>query len=165
MKVSTKIGDVFVAQVNEKHKKYFQLVAFDLTQMNSDVIRVFDKLYMIHENPQISDIINDEVTLYAHCVTKLGIKLKLWERIGNTTEIGDVDQILFKDTRDYGRMENDEPILISKNWYIWHINKKFKNVGKLEGENKKAHIGLIINPLGIIELLKGNKYPINYPDF
>ncbi|MCH5686386.1 hypothetical protein LWM68_20255 [Niabella sp. W65] len=90
----------------------------------------------------------------------------LWQMVGNTQNVGDTTKILFRGTRDYGHKAGDEPIKISDKWYIWHINDKdFTRVGKLEGENRKAYIGLVINPVGIIELLKGNKYPINYPDF
>ena len=42
-RISTKIGDVFSVKVDENNKKYFQLVAFDLTQLNSNAIRAFKK--------------------------------------------------------------------------------------------------------------------------
>jgi hypothetical protein len=38
--VST-IGDVFSVPLGDGHKKYFQYVANDVTQLNSDVIRAF----------------------------------------------------------------------------------------------------------------------------
>ena len=41
-RVYTKIGDVFCANLGD-YKKYFQLVAYDQTQLNSDVIRAFKK--------------------------------------------------------------------------------------------------------------------------
>jgi hypothetical protein len=44
-RISTKIGDVFSAKIDGNTKKYFQLIAFDLTQLNSDVIRGFKKVY------------------------------------------------------------------------------------------------------------------------
>ncbi len=71
-----------------------------------------------------------------------------------------------KDTSEYARKKGEEPTKISNKWYIWRINdENFTQVGKLEGENRNAFIGLVINPLGIVELAKGNKYPDNYPDF
>ncbi len=36
-RIHTKIGDVFVVKLENGRKKYFQLVVFDLTQLNSDV--------------------------------------------------------------------------------------------------------------------------------
>ena len=164
-RANTKIGDVFSVKIDESHKKYFQLVAFDLTQLNSDVIRAFKKVYPINANPDLSEIVNGEVVFYAHCVTNLGLKMKFWEKVGNTTEIGNTTQILFRNTEDYGSKTGEEPVKISSKWYVWRINEKFIDVGKLEGNNRKAYMGLVVNPSGIIELLKGNKYPINYPEF
>lgn len=54
VKTYTKIGDVFSAKTDEKTKKYFQLIAYDLTQLNSDVIRVFKERYPINSNPDLS---------------------------------------------------------------------------------------------------------------
>ncbi len=165
-RVSTKIGDVFSTKIDENNKKYFQLIAFDLTQLNSDVIRAFKKVYPINANLNLSEIVNGEVEFYAHCVTKWGVKLGYWEKAGHIKEVGELNHILFRDTNDYGGKVGEEPVKVSNKWYVWRINDKdFTRVGKLVGENRKAYIGLVINPLGIIELLKGNKYPINYPDF
>ena len=166
MRVSTKIGNVFFVKIDENSKKYFQLIAYDLTQLNSDVIRAFKKTYSINDNPDISEIINGEVEFYAHCVTKWGLKLGYWEKVGHIKEVGTLNHILFRDTNDYGCKIGEEPVKVSNKWYVWHINdENFTRVGKLIGKNRKAYMGLVVNPLGIIELLKGNKYPIFYPDF
>ncbi|MGK9123891.1 hypothetical protein M1D52_07210 [Olivibacter sp. SA151] len=165
-RANTKIGDVFSVKIDDNKKKYFQYVVSDLTQLNSDVIRAFKKDYPINANPDLSEIVKGEVDFYAHCVTKLGLKMNLWEKVGNTDEVGNTTQILFRDTRDYGSKVGEEPIRVSQNWYVWRINDNgFTRVGKLEDENRRAYIGIVMNPLGIIELLKGNKYPVNYPDF
>ena len=72
-RIRTKIGDVFCVKVSESEKRYFQLIAYDLTQLNSDVIRVFKKAYDMESNPLLSDVINDDIDFYAHCVTKFGL--------------------------------------------------------------------------------------------
>jgi hypothetical protein len=91
--------------------------------------------------------------------------MKLWELAGNSTQIGKIDNILFRDTNDYGSKIGEQPVLISEKWYVWHINDSgFTHIGKLEGSNRKSFVGIVINPIGIIELLKGNKYPVNYPE-
>jgi hypothetical protein len=165
-RVYTTKGDIFSVKIDENHKKYFQLIEYDLTQLNSDVIRAFKRIYLLYENPALSDIINGEVDFYAHCVTKIGVKLNLWEKAGNIKDTGDISLPLFRGTSDYGCKMGEEPIKVSNKWYVWRINvKDFTNVGKLKGENRKSYIGMVINPLGIIELLKGNKYPPLYPDF
>jgi hypothetical protein len=165
-RIKTKIGDVFVVKINATHKRYLQLVAFDLLQLNSDVIRAFKEEYPIDSMPLVADIIKGQIDFYAHCATDVGLKMQFWERVGSIKEVGDLSQVLFKGTNDYGLNIGEEPAKVSYNWYVWRIgDESFTKVGKLEGENRKAYIGLIINPLGIIELLKGNKYPIHYPDF
>lgn len=63
-RTNTKIGDVFSVRIDDNRKKYFQLIAFDLTQLNSDVIRAFAKVYPIDAVPDISEIISDEVGFY-----------------------------------------------------------------------------------------------------
>ncbi len=164
-RVSTKIGDVFSVKIDDYSKKYFQLIAFDLTQLNSDVIRAFKTVYPIDANPSLSEIMNGEVEFYAHCVTKLGLKMNLWEKTGNSNVIGNTDQILFRDTSDYGKWIGEEPIRISEKWYVWNINGKFRDIGKLIGENQKAEIGVVINPHSIAHRIKTGKYDFFYPDF
>ncbi|MFH4275952.1 hypothetical protein WAJ11_20270, partial [Acinetobacter baumannii] len=80
---NTKIGDIFVVKVDNDKKKYFQLIAFDLTQLNSDVIRSFKKVYPLEADIDLLEIVNGEVEFYAHCVTKFGLKMNLWEKVGN----------------------------------------------------------------------------------
>ena len=102
VRVVTKVGDVFSVKLDNEVKKYFQLIAFDLTQLNSDVIRAFKKVYPIHATPTLLDIVNDD---------------------------------------------------------------KFTYVGNLEGENRKAEIGVVMPPLAIVERIKTGKYNFVYPEF
>ncbi|MDC8098669.1 Imm26 family immunity protein [Chryseobacterium rhizosphaerae] len=165
-RVITKIGDIFSVPINEKEKKYMQLIAFDLAQLNSDTIRAFKRIYSIDENPSKEEIINDKIDFYAHCVTKFGIKLNLWEQIGNSLNIGNIKDPIFKSTDDYGYKENEQPVKVSYNWYVWRINDKNRTkVGRLEGENRNAEIGLIVNPYDILDRIKTGQYNFFYPDF
>ena len=166
MRIYTKIGDVFSVKIDENNKKYFQLIAYDLTQLNSDVIRAFKTAYPLDANPDLSEIVNGEVEFYAHCVTKWGVKMNLWEKVGKA-EIGSTEHILFRDTNDCGsHKEGEEPIKVSDKWYVWHINdENFTRVGKLVGENRKAEIGVVINPASIVHRMQTGKYNFFYPDF
>lgn len=165
-RVYTKIGDVFSVKIDENHEKFFQLIAFDLTQLNSDVIRSFKKIYTIDEKANLSEIVNGEVEFYAHCVTKWGVKMNLWEKVGNNKEIGALEHILFRDTNDYGCKVGEEPVKISSKWYVWHINdENFTRVGKLVGENRNAEIGVVVNPYDIVARIKTGKYNFIYPSF
>ena len=109
-RVNTKIGDIFSVKIDDGHKKYMQYIISDLTQLNSDVIRGFKKKYPIDYIPDLSEIIKDEVEFYAHCVTKWGIKLGYWEKIGNICDVGETGHILFRDSNDYGHKLGEEPI-------------------------------------------------------
>lgn len=163
--VNTKIGDVFSVKTAKNRKKYFQNVVSDLTQLNSDVIRAFNTVYQIDDNPDLSDIISDEVQFYAHCVTKLGLKMRLWEKVGNVKNVGNTAQILFRGTSDYGVWVGDEPIKVSEKWYVWRVNEPFMDVGKLLGEKRNAEIGVIVNPHDIVERIITGKYSFFYPEF
>ncbi|MBT2621906.1 hypothetical protein [Chryseobacterium sp. ISL-6] len=165
-KLKTKIGDIFSIPINEEEKRYMQLIAYDLTQLNSDVVRIFEKKYFLQEMPSNETIIGDKILTYAHCSSDFGLKMNLWVKIGNNLNVGNISSILFRDTNDYGTGPGEEPIKISNNWFVWHIDDKtFTKVGKLEEKNKDSYIGIVINPLGIVEIAKGNKYPVNYPAF
>lgn len=163
---NTSIGDVFSVKINDSQKKFFQLIAFDLTQLNSDVIRSFKKTYDLDESPDLSSIINDEVDFYTHCVTKLGLKMKLWEKVGNNDIVGETNNILFRGSSDSGVKKDNQLVTISNNWYVWYINDKtFTKVGKLEGDNREAELGIVVNPYDVIDRMKTGKFNFFYPSF
>ena len=160
-RVYTKIGDVFCANLGD-YKKYFQLVAYDQTQLNSDVIRAFKKKYPLDAKPELSEIVKNDIDFYAHCVTKFGVKKNLWKKIGSSKEIGDLSKVMFRDTNDLFKLP---PVKKSENWFIWHINDDdFTYIGKLEGKYKKTYLGPVFNPYDIIEFLKGNQQLKDYPE-
>lgn len=163
-RVVTKIGDVFCVKLDDRNKQFFQYVANDLSQLNSDVIRAFIKIYPIDKNPDLSEVIKDEIAFYAHCVTSLGIKLGVWEKAGKAAIEGKLD-VLFRDTNDCGHKLGDEPVKVSDKWYVWKINEKFERVGKLEGENIKAEIGVIVNPFDIVHRMRTGEYGFVYPGY
>ncbi len=166
-RVVTKIGDIFSVEIGKRSQKFFQLIAFDLTQLNSDVIRAFKYEYQIDTLPDFSEIVKGEVEFYAHCVTKWGVKLGYWEKVGKSSDVGKLDHILFRDTNDYGHAPGEEPVKISTRWYVWHIgDSEFTRVGKLKGENRKAEIGLVINPASIVHRMNTGEYDFPfYPGF
>ncbi len=131
-RVMTKIGDIFSVRIDQLTIKYFQYVGNDLTQLNSEVIRVFKTRYDINLTHDFSEVIKTDIDFYAHCVIKWGIKRKLWQKAGHSEDVGEVD-IYFRGTNDYGRKIGDEPVRKSENWYVWKINdEKFTKVGILK---------------------------------
>jgi hypothetical protein len=159
-RVTTRIGDVFSVNLDERTKKYFQYVANDVTQLNSDVIRAFKKAYPTNASPDLADVVGDEVEFYAHSMVNLGIRMGLWEKVGRSPDVGRVD-VLFRDTNDASNPE----VKISNTWYVWKINERFVEVGKLEGENQRAEIGIVLNPRHIVDRLRTGKYNLVYPGY
>lgn len=166
-RVIVKKGDVFCVKIDDNSKRYFQYITNDLKQLNSDVIRCFKKTYPIDENPNLDEIIKDEIFFYAHCVTKWGVKLGYWEKVGNIANVGTFEHILFRGTSDYGAMAGNVPVKISNEWYVWRINDTdFTDVGRLNGENRKVEIGMVINPKSIAHRIRYGEYDFPfYPHY
>ena len=156
-----KLGDVFEVKLEDDYKAYFQFIALDIAQLNSEVIRVFKKRYCQDENPLLEEIVKDEVAFYAHVIIKFGIKLNVWEKVGNVEREESNDLPFFRDCKDYGNPQFHNKK--SKNWHVWQVGKEFDFIGELTDKERIYDNGMVINPLGILELLKGNKYPVNYP--
>lgn len=133
---ATKIGDVFEVKISETEKRYMQYVISDMTNLNSDVVRAFKKKYPITEKPDINEIVKDEVLFYAHCDSKSGIKMEYWTLYGNTADVGDTDNIMF-------RIPAEHEVEVSFQWWIWHVNNEHQYVGKLNDNQKNIDIGPI----------------------
>lgn len=158
-KANTKLGDVFTVKIDENNKRFFQFITTDLTQLNSDVIRAFSKVYPTTANPDLQQIVVDEVEFYAHCVTKLGLSMGFWQKVGNICDVGNFNHVLFRSSADDPRTK------ISKNWWVWKINEEQKEVGLLNGDNRSAEIGSVIPPDSIVHRLKNGTYDFVYPGF
>jgi hypothetical protein len=151
---NTNIGDIFSASINEYQKRHFQYIVSDLSQLNSDVIRVFKRIYSVGENPDISVIVKDEIDFYAHCITKSGLKKEMWSRVGNISDVGDVCNIYFKGKGDCSVMNN-----VQNDWYIYKVNNdKRKFIGKPTDELMKLDWDMIVRPEGILKKLQTGSY-------
>ena len=160
----TRIGDVFEVTLDKETKKYFQYIANDRSQLNADVIRAFTRSYHVYDEPGLERVTGDEVAFYAHVVIRWGAKRDLWRRVGNVSDLGD-GKVLFRDTDDYGVKEGEPTTEVSENWYVWRIDGPFQHVGKLQGENRKAEIGIVVSPVDIVHRMKTGKYHFVYPGF
>ena len=158
-KTRTKIGDVFSVPLGASGKKYFQYVANDLTEMNSDVIRAFRKIFPTDVDPDLANVVKDEVGFYAHVVIKWGIAMNLWEKVGNRPYSDRLD-VLFRASKDYGKQ-----IKVSNNWRVWRVNEKFQSVGKLEGDFRKAEIGIVVSPPDVVQRMRTGEYDFVYPGY
>ena len=101
-RIVTKIGDVFCAEIDGQYKRFFQYFAIDSTQLNSSVIRVFKRHYPMDYVPVISDIVVGSVEFYAHTMLKGGITANAWYKIGKSSVLVDLQNIIFRVSEDYG---------------------------------------------------------------
>ncbi len=164
-RIVVKVGDVFAVSLNETSKKYFQFITNDSTQLNSDVIRVFQESYPIADGFDPLQIIKGKVEFYAHVVIKWGLKMQLWEKVGNANEVGPLN-IHFRITSDYGHKAGEKPVRISSRWYVWQPNDpQFTFVGTLQGEHRNADWGVVVNPQSIVHRIKTGSYNMAFPGF
>ena len=165
-RLKTKIGDIFSVDLDNGNKKYFQYIANDLTQLNSDVIRSYKKEYSKDLVPDYNELLSGEIDFHAHTMINIGVKQNLYTQEGKHVVYPDISGILFRGTNDAGHGPGKPQVYISENWFVWNINDKdFKSVGKLEGENRNAEIGSVIPPFMIVERIKTGKFNFVYPDF
>lgn len=55
--------------------------------------------------------------------------MKFWEKVRSSKNIGEINQIIFRDTPDYGVKLGEKPVKFTKNWFIWRVNdEKFTDV-------------------------------------
>jgi len=164
-----KIGDVFVASLNEG-KKYFQYLVSDNTQLGGDVIRVFKKKYSADENPELEDVVNGEVDFHTHVFLNVGNKEGAWEKRGNVPFGGQVNVIFRSDSymgskeeilggefkRTFAEAEERKK---SANWCVWRPNEPMQFVGRLEGENTNSESGGVLPPYAVLERMETGRYP------
>lgn len=160
MAIRITVGNVFEVKLKNNLKCYFQFIGLDLTQLNSEVIRVFKKRYKNDEIVSVEEVAKDEVEFYAHVEIRYGLQLGLWERIGTVKLENNIVYPSFRGSDDVG-----DNIARSERWYIWQMNKEFKYIGELEGENQKIDIGSVMIPLSIVYRMETGKYNFVYPGF
>lgn len=159
-KKTTKVGDIFAVKIDDNHQRFFQYIVSDITMLNSSVIRVFKKEYLITDTINWNEVVKGEVDFYAHTILRVGLDYNLWELAANVPEIGDYSHVWFRDSSDYGNK-----IEISQNWYVWRINQNFIDVGRLPKKFHNAEIGVVVSAWNVVERIKTGKYSFKYPGF
>ncbi|MCQ2217428.1 MAG: hypothetical protein MJZ33_02955 [Paludibacteraceae bacterium] len=145
---STKVGDVFEVVISDTEKRYMQYIASDLTQLNSDVLRVFKHIYKLNEKPTLAEIVSGNVDYYTHGDSKFGIKMEAWTLYGNINEIGDYSNVWFKCKRDYTNPENNN------DWYVWKIGDSHISMDINKIKDLGAHLGMVNSYLSILYRLR-----------
>lgn len=157
-------GSVFAATLGNGKKKFFQFVCLDITQLNSEVIRVFETEYSAEEVPDLESIVNGKVEFYAHVMIRYGAKLGLWEKVGNASAPDRVP-VWFRGTPDYGRKLGEPPVQVSGKWWVWKVGEPRIFVGRITGEHRLAEIGLVVTPCEVLARMETGAYTFEYPAF
>ena len=118
-RIVTRIGNVFCAEIDNECKRFFQYVANDIECLNSSVIRVFKTKYLMDYEPEVEEIVKDEVEFYAHTILKFGIVFNAWYKVGTSKNIGERHkEALFAD--NLAELNEDPKI----HWNVWQFNKQ-----------------------------------------
>ena len=86
--------------------------------------------------PDIEEIVKDDIHFCAHTILKLGILDNVWYKVGKSKNLGEPDKIMFRlfSEGDFSKMTK------SYNWYVWQINKEHIRIGELTGKYEHQQI-------------------------
>lgn len=150
-------GDIFSVITESGAKRYFQFVTKDTSEFDSDVIRIFKKVYPIDSSPSTAEIVGDTIECYMHTMVSWGLYLGLWTRSGSDDNIGKLD-ISFRRSKDYGRFSLFEK-RVSNNWEVWTMNQPKQSVGMLPESHYSADIGDIGSPSTVLKRINEGYFP------
>lgn len=161
-----KIGDVFEVKLENGTKGYLQYIADDMTQLNSRVVRVFEKRYKTEENPAIDEVISGETEFRSHVYDiKSAENDGSWKKVGNSQDVGDLKKLLFRDSYDMGVITASSENHVSKKWYVWRIGEETKNVGFNNKLLTKTDFGSVLPSSDIAVRMKTGKSGFFHPKY
>ncbi|WP_181302053.1 hypothetical protein [Rhodanobacter sp. PCA2] len=153
------IGDVFEVPLDASVVGFIQYVARDVSQLNSQVVRVFRRRCREDVAPDVSEIVHGEIDFYAHVFLGAGIKQKFWRKVARADVVGEVN-VLFRNSSDYGKSKHKT----SNNWFVWRIDSPYIHVGALSGIYRNAEVGVVVPPDSLVHRMKNGSYDFFYPD-
>jgi hypothetical protein len=152
MRVTTKVGDVFRIPLKQGGVRYMQYVANDMTQLNSDVLRVFKPITSNAES-DIEKIAESEIDFHVHSDTRAGIKMGNWTKLGRANVYGPT-LTLFRQTADDG----NPGIKFSTRWSVWRVGESMKFVGALHDANRDSEPGSVFPPFAVVSRIETGDY-------
>lgn len=164
-RIVTKIGYIFCVEIEGQHKRYFQYIANDLSQLNSSVIRVFKRKYPMDYVFNADEVIDDEIDFYAHAILRIGILENTWYKVGKHSNVGSLEHIIFRCSNHFFNPYDMSPENWKVyDWYVWHINEDYIDVGELtEDVKQQTHYGVVFSYLSIYDRLKYGEFKIKMP--
>lgn len=138
-------GDIYEITLDDSTKAYMQFLMLDATQLDGEVVQVFEKKYARDENADLAEVTHGKVAFCTHTFIAHGIKTGLLTKAGNV-ELGAFDPPSFRSDKS---MEPYYPGRISDEWHVWKAGEKSKKIGKLTPEYRSLDEGSIYPPADI----------------
>ena len=142
--------------------RYFQLVALDMTCLNSDVIAVFQPVDIseaVSDEERIQRILKTKVAFFTHSMVSIGAKQGEWSKIGTATPVS-FKNTLFKDTFYKDDLPDIEPYEADHyhSWVIWHVGEEWQHIGAKVERYPQAELGHVFPPEDITYRVEHGKY-------
>lgn len=150
----SKIGDVYFIPTL---RRYFQLVAFDRTQLNSDVIAVFN---YEGDTKEIESIVDSGVEFFTHTSVNPGVKQGLWRKVGKSDTV-DYSKAQFKDAYFGDSPPEVESYEVDSyhSWVVWGVNEEWQHIGSNIKNYSNAELGHVFAPANIVSRIQNGRYP------
>lgn len=154
----TRIGDIFEIPITLLTKRYMQFILIDSSCLGGWCIRVFKKEYHAEDKPTMEEVVSGEVDFY--CLTYAigqGVVKELWTKAGKSKELGNFDNIVFKQ-KDY----------VHGGWRIWRANQEVKRYRTLPKKYAKAIMGALLAPSSVVKRIQTGRWrdiPNVYDDY
>jgi len=162
MSIRVTKGNVFRVKLEDGTIRYFQFIGKDKTDLNGDVIAIFNTHYSIDES-DCDRIIGDSVECFMHTSVRAGLKLGFWERVFSSRVLID-NNITFRDSLDDGNYPYQH--IVSHHWVVWNMNEERKYVGRLPKKYYRADVGGVFPPALVIKRMETGVLPLNfYPSY
>lgn len=139
----TRIGDIFCAEIDNEYKCYFQYVGKDSFMLGGALIRAFRKRYPLDANPDMMEIINDEIAFHTITFIQVGTKLGAWYKVGKAPILNQEQlcNLIFGDPKYMISPDGTlETYYVNpfEHWFVRTFNTPFKDIGRLPNSLKEC---------------------------
>ena len=144
----TRIGDIFEIPITLLTKRYMQFILIDSSCLGGWCIRVFKKEYHAEDKPTMEEVVSGEVDFY--CLTYAigqGVVKELWTKAGKSKELGNFDNIVFK-----------QKDIVHGGWRIWRANQEVKRYRTLPKKYAKASMGALLAPSSVVKRIQTGRW-------
>lgn len=154
----SRVGEVYKVPYVDQNR-YFQFVAIDQTQLNSDVVAVFKLTSAPDEIVELDAITSSDIEFFTHTTVNAGVKQSLWEKIGSSDAV-DSSGALFKEVYYENGLPDIEPFEADSyhSWIVWNINGEWQHIGADIDKYPNAELGAVFPPGSIVYRIEYGKY-------